>query len=765
MIYGKLHALMLASCMLGCIKPPGTDAAASPGAVSHDTTADTGAGAPTSADGTPYVWKNVPILGGGFVTGVIFSGLEPNLVYARTDIGGAYRWEQTTRTWAPITDGTSREQANLLGIESLAIDPVDADKVYLAAGTYVQDWAPAGAILRSSDRGSTWQVTPMPFKIGGNEIGRSNGERLAVDPNRPNILYFGSRKNGLWKSEDGAATWQPVDTFPSVSGDNGIGIPIVAFPPNAGQEGKPSPVIYAAVSNPQRSLFVSLDAGATWKPIAEQPTGSLPSHLDFDAQGTLYVAYGNQPGPSDVTDGAIFKYSPAARKWEDITPLEPTEKDKFGYGGLSVDRRRAGHLVACSIDRWTMKDEIFRTTDGGKTWKRIGQSGTWHAEGALYLHHGKKEIGITHWTGDIDIDPFDSKRVTVVGGTGVFMTENLDAADRGEPVDYRFTNDGLEETAVLALASPPAGAHLLSGVGDICGFRHDDLDRPPARGAHQNPSCSGTTGLDFAEKQPNLVARVGRVWGAEPHGAFSSDGGASWTPFPKEPKGAERGGAIAISSDGQSLLWSLKGHTPAVSKDRGTSWASVIGVRDASALPDWTNMDLQPASDRENAKTLYLYDAHQGGFYVSRDGGTRFEKTYSGLPALGDWELSGASITAVPGFEGHVWLTTGRELYRSLDSGSSFEPVASVEKSQGLGVGKAAPGRSYPALYLIGTVGGTPGFFRSDDIGQTWVRINDEAHQFGFVNIVEGDPRHHGRVYLGSGGRGILYGVPKDHAE
>jgi len=53
------------------------------------------------------------------------------------------------------------------------------------------------------------------------------------------------------------------------------------------------------------------------------------------------------------------------------------------------------------------------------------------------------------------------------------------------------------------------------------------------------------------------------------------------------------------------------------------------------------------------------------------------------------------------------------------------------------------------------------GFYRSEDAGVTWVRINDDRHQFGFCGVIIGDPRVYGRVYVGTGGRGILVGEPK----
>jgi len=69
-------------------------------------------------------------------------------------------------------------------------------------------------------------------------------------------------------------------------------------------------------------------------------------------------------------------------------------------------------------------------------------------------------------------------------------------------------------------------------------------------------------------------------------------------------------------------------------------------------------------------------------------------------------------------------------------------------------------GKTFPALYLLGNIEQLHAYFRSDDNGQNWVRINDDQHQFGAPNrpIIIGDPRIYGRVYLTTGGRGVIYG-------
>lgn len=179
-------------------------------------------------DGTGgYAWHNAQIVGGGFVTGLVFNPARKDLLYARTDIGGAYRWDAAASRWTSLTDWIGGDDWNLLGIESLATDPVDPGRLYLASGTYTNDWAGNGAILRSTDQGRTFQRTDLPFKLGGNEDGRSMGERLVVDPDDHRTLYLGTRKNGLWRSTDYGVTWSQVGGFPVRDGASSGSRPVL----------------------------------------------------------------------------------------------------------------------------------------------------------------------------------------------------------------------------------------------------------------------------------------------------------------------------------------------------------------------------------------------------------------------------------------------------------------------------------------------------------------------------------------------------------
>lgn len=86
---------------------------------------------------TSAKWTNVKFGGGGYVPGLVFHPTTPDLLYARTDIGGSYRWDASSTIWVPLTDGFSVREASHQGAESIALDPTDDRRVYMTTGITV----------------------------------------------------------------------------------------------------------------------------------------------------------------------------------------------------------------------------------------------------------------------------------------------------------------------------------------------------------------------------------------------------------------------------------------------------------------------------------------------------------------------------------------------------------------------------------------------------------------------------------------------------
>lgn len=712
-----------------------------------------------------YDWRSVRIGGGGYVSGLVFHPAEKGLYYARTDVGGAYRWDDTAKQWMPLTDWLGADDANLTGIDSIALDPHDTGWVYLAAGTYTSDAAGNGAILRSHDRGHTFQRVDLPFKLGGNELGRGNGERLAVDPHDGRILFFGSRMAGLWRSDDHAASWSRVDGFPAVATSlaataknqwrrQSIGIVFVQFEPASGQPGQATSTLYAGVSTRETSLFRSLDGGASWQAVPGQPIGLRPNHMTRSPDGSYYLSYGDEPGPDEMNDGAVWKFSPADGRWTDITPLPRHGKPSgFGWGDVTVDARDPRILMATTFCHYTPYDEIYRSTDGGRHWSAVFPRSSFDHTNAVWTrdHH-------PHWMSDIAIDPFDPDHVLFVTGYGVWASRNMRAFDRGGTVDWWFQDTNLEETVPLGLASPAEGAHLLSALGDLDGFRHDDLDVAPLQFA-QPPRYANGYSIDVAGQAPRVVVRSGRIRGPVDavRAAYSLDGAKTWQAFASEP-GGQGEGSIAVAADGRSALWfPLDAGNGYVTRDWGRHWVAATGLPKAARV----------LADRVDPQRYYAQDIASGALFVSRDGGAHFSAIDGAFGAATKQQYqpphrpTNAVVYAVPGHAGELVAISARGgVIHGRDDGQVLRQSDAVSSAVSLGFGKPAPGRSESTLFLAGTVDGQRGLFRSMDSGAHWLRINDDAHQYGEVGYVTGDPRVFGRVYFATGGRGIFRGDP-----
>ncbi|MGZ2411073.1 xyloglucan-specific exo-beta-1,4-glucanase [Sphingomonas sp. F9_3S_D5_B_2] len=720
----------------------------------------------------PYVWRNVVIGGGGFSPNVIFSPAEKGLAYLRTDVGGAYRWDNIKQRWIPLEDSIWED--SYYGIESIAPDPKDPNVVYVAGGMYA--WQPA-AILRSSDRGATWQINKVPFKMGGNEDGRGMGERLAVDPNHTSTLFFGSRHDGLWRSDDSGATWSKVTSFPWA----GLGTPqarkthggvsfVVFDRSSRGTAG--SRIIYAGVADPaSHHLFRSVDGGKTWAALAGEPAASLlPVKAAVASDGRLFVDYCTSIGPNDIDDGAVWSFEPRTGAWRDITPAR-RDNAEGGYMGLSVDARRPGRLAVSTVDRWNHSDTIWLSDDAGAHWTSLLERSSRDTSTAPFLKFGRAEAPFGHWVSGLGIDPFDGGTLAYTTGDSVYRTSD------GLKPRLLWTPwvKGVEETVPLSLASPTGGAHLVSGIGDVHGFVHDRLDRPPQH-AFLVPDLPNTNNVDFAGRTPSILVRSASPYVATSEGvslAWSADGGHNWRELvaPAVPTGGDRrtridgnGDApITVSADGKTFV--VSGPAMLATADRGISWWRPTG------LPD----DARAVADKAASQIWYAIDYRGGKLFLSRDRAKSFQRVpATGLPAsLWDPRVKSREtpplLVARSDKAGELWLLSNGHFYRSTNFGRSFTPLISTDPALhdmffiNFGLGKAAPGARVPAVYAFGvnfkqTFGG---LYRSTDAGVHWTRINDDAHQWGLrYRVVTGDPRLFGRVYVGTDGRGILYGDP-----
>jgi hypothetical protein len=554
---------------------------------------------------------------------------------------------------------------------------------------------------------------------------------------------------------------------------NGYGLTFVLYAPSATDAaGTATSTIYVGVGVTNGpTLYSSTDAGATWQPVAGAPTGMMPHHAVLDGCGDVYFTYNNGSGPNGVTAGAVWRFAPATAAWTNVSPLK-VPNAQGGFGGIAADAAHPGTLVVTSIDDWSAGG-IYRTTDGGAHWVPVVGADSGDVNGAEWLKWHGASLPSRGWMGDVEIDPFDSSHAMFITGQGLWSSDDIDAADTdtSAATHWTFADDGLEETVALDLASPPAappGAPstppLLTGVGDIGGFRHDDLGVSPTKGMFDNPIFGNTNSIDFAESAANIVVRVGTnsSSGSQQSGAYSITGGMSWTPMtgPSVMSGGNTvyasAGSIAVSADGATFVWiparkSSGQPPPSYSSNQGANWLPCTGL----------SAGMTVASDRVNAATFYA--GGSGKMYVSIDGGVTFKAATS--PGSG-------RPRPVFGVAGDVWaatsLTGQGALLHSQDAGASYTAVTGVNGATAVGFGAPVmPGQTYPSVYLAGSAA-TPtattyawGIYRSDDGGATWQHIDDPQHQFGSINVLAGDPRQPGRVYLGTGGRGIVYGDPQ----
>lgn len=721
--------------------------AAAPASAAASAAAGTAADA-VAAPGAPYRWQSVPYGAGGFITGLLFHPRERGLLYVRTDIGGAYRFNDAAQCWVPLLDHLPKADADLMGVLSLAVDVHDPDRLYAACGLYLDERARRGALLSSSDRGASWQVHELGIHLGGNSPGRGSGERLQVDPHDGRVLWLGSSQDGLLKSTDRGRSFRPA-------GLAARHVSFVLLDEASGAAGSACSVLYAG-SHDQPGLYVSRDGGDSFTPVHPTPR-QAPQQAAFGPDGALYVSFalGDAPvacNPSHARIGSVWKRHPDGR-WQEITPERPGPARRgFGYAGLDIGPH--GRLVVSTIERHAEGDEIFMSDDGGARWTALGPRSRHDAGGHPWLQdYMRTERNLGHWTSAVRIDPFDRERAFYGTGYGVWQTRSLGAAAQDGTVPWDFTVANLEETATLEIRSPSAGARLIAAVGDVAGGAWRDPARSLGTG-YFTPTKETNRSIDFAELAPAIIARTGD---RAARGHWSDDGGLGWQPFATPPiAGRGHTGRIAVSARGTVFVFAQR-RAAVCTHDRGASWTPCHG------WPEGGSDVLPPVADRAADGVFYVHDREGGRVLASTDGGRHFAPLLADLPRLRRDEAS--HLVSAPGTEGALWLALPDRLLHCPGRGQAPRRIAGVDEAWMLALGRGAPGSAHAhSLYVWGRVQvgarSTEGLFRSDDAGARFVRINDDRHRYGQLLSMAGDAREHGVLYVAAHGRGVLTGRP-----
>jgi hypothetical protein len=384
--------------------------------------------------GSATAYTSVKWGGGGYVTGLIYHPTSYNVMYARTDIGGAYRWAGNG-AWTPITDGIgfNAGESTFHGVESIALDPTNDNKVYLVTGMYSHDWQGTpinGRIYVSGDRGNTWSHYDLPFPVGGNENARAVGERLQLDPTNPSTMFYASRTAGLWKSTNSGQTWTQTGLSSKVLsaseiqglGNAPVGVEQIIFDNSNVGGGGTTWIMYAAIAPDYvqkagltSTFYKSVNGGASWTPVSVPSTvaGYYVPHMVRTSDGNYYVVFNKNAGQGAGGPGYLYKFGGTTNG--DTWSQQPlASSTQGGFGGVSVYGTGSTARIALAVTgTWSNTAQVVQLSDnGGTTWREIS--------GGMQ-HWGTSWWG---WIDDVEIDPGNPDHIMHITGGGVWETWN-----------------------------------------------------------------------------------------------------------------------------------------------------------------------------------------------------------------------------------------------------------------------------------------------------------------------------------------------------
>ena len=220
---------------------------------------------------------------------------------------------------------------------------------------------------------------PMQWRL----IGPFRGGRVtsvAGAPSEPNVYYFGTPGGGVWKTIDGGRVWKPIFDRQPVSGIGSIAV---------------------SLSNPQiiyvgsgeggagNGVYKSVDSGVTWTHVGLENTRYIQSVVVDARNPNIVIAAANSLGHAIIwrpipksayqIDRGIFKTTDGGKTWKKVL----TKDDTIGVVDMCADPNNPRILYASlfrpasgsGAKEVKATSELFESRDQGSTWRPLNANG------------------------------------------------------------------------------------------------------------------------------------------------------------------------------------------------------------------------------------------------------------------------------------------------------------------------------------------------------------------------------------------------------
>jgi len=383
-----------------------------------------------------------------------------------------------------------------------------------------------GGVWRSRDYGRTW--TPIFDDQPTGSIGA-----IAVAPSDPRTIYVGSGEglqrpdlsvgDGVFKSTDGGATWRHVGLA------DGLQIPAIVVDPR-----DPNRVFVAVLGQPygpsvERGVYRSLDGGATWQKVLEKDENTGAVDLAFgptNSQTVFAVLWAARQAPWEIgsswtlsASNGLYRSTDGGTTWRQIGTGLPGAAEGLGRIGLATSQSAPTRMYA--VVGATKGGGLYRSDDGGEGW-RIA-----NADEHLWGRDGDFN--------EVKVDPSNPDVVYVAN---VVTWQSLDGghtftAFRGAPGgdDYHRLWIDPGDPAVILLAGDQGAVVTVNG-GETWSswynqptaqFYHVATDRRFPYWVYGGQQESGSVGIVSRGNDGQITFREWHPVGAEEYGYIAPD--------------------------------------------------------------------------------------------------------------------------------------------------------------------------------------------------------------------------------------------------